>query len=208
MTIYYIIRSLARVRFPTLEASSFFFSSQSYRGPKKIPRRVHDVKETAYNFRAFPHTKRKSVSSDRNREKQRRRRGTDERVNPESHGNLVTSAIGLRTCTRSNLKGTKPYWRERENERENERETRHSFICTRAIRVYARSSHSHRTRALFLFAVYRLRRELGATGPPGTYQRKYFHCNEGPSSLHFRLQRPRVGHPCVSRGDPRRDYQS
>lgn len=94
-----------------------------------------------------------------------------ERVNPESHGNLATSAIG-RTCTRSNLKARS---RTRESERARERKRKrengpffHSY--TRAIR-FVRASALFIGSRCFLFAVYHLRcrrRELGAAGPPGT----------------------------------------
>lgn len=75
-----------------------------------------------------------------------------ERVNPESHGNLATSAIG-RTCTRSNLKARS---RTRESERERKRENGHSFIRTRAIRfvrtyVHTRVRPIHRLRVVVFY---------------------------------------------------------
>lgn len=87
-----------------------------------------------------------------------RQRTKRERVNPESHGNLATSAIG-RTCTRSNLKA-------RSRTREKER--------ARAILSFVRAQCASYVRTLvpfidrarcFLFAVRHLRRELEA--PPG-----------------------------------------
>lgn len=46
---------------------------------------------------------RNRVKQETERSREAERNGQTERANPESHGNLATSAIG-RTCTRSNLK--------------------------------------------------------------------------------------------------------
>lgn len=116
------------------------------------------------------------------RETERVRQRTErERVNPESHGNLATSAIG-RTCTRSNLKA-----RSRTREKERERGPFFHSYARNALRTYARWSHSSTARC-FLFAVRHLRRELEA--PPGTPSGSTFIVNEGPPSLRFRLRRP------------------
>jgi hypothetical protein len=62
----------------------------------------------------------------------------------------------------------------------------HSY-ARNALRTYASILFIGRADVVFLFTVYHLRRER--RGPLG-HQRKYFHCNEGPPSLHFRLRRP------------------
>lgn len=133
------------------------------------------------------------------------RRTRRERVNPESHGNLATSAIG-RTCTRSNLKARSRTRKsesesKREREREGEKErTGHSFIRIRAQYVsYARPPHSSARVVFYLpFTISAPNSRRG----PLEHQRKYFHCNEGLSSLHFRVRRPHRSFAYIAPGLP------
>lgn len=135
---------------------------------------------------------RNRVKQETDRSREAERNGQTERANPESHGNLATSAIG-RTCTRSNLKLRSrtsqailsfvrviriyvyPFiafgyvytlGERREREREWEKERRRTWLCF-----------------YLSFTV-----SLPNKHPRGR-QRKYFHCARGPASLYFRLRR-------------------
>lgn len=116
---------------------------------------------------------RNRVKQETDRSREAERNGQTERANPESHGNLATSAIG-RTCTRSNLKL-----------RSRTSQAILSFV--RVIRIYVypfiafgyvytlgerRERERDRVRkreakdlTLFLFVIYRLSTEQA---PPGT----------------------------------------
>ena len=109
-------------------------------------------------------------------------------MNPESHGNLATSAIG-RTCTRSNLKARS---RSREQEKKRERERLgHSFIRTQCV-SYVRTLVPFIDRALFFICCSPspLPPRVRSGGAPWDTSGSTFIVNEGPPSLHFRLRRP------------------
>lgn len=108
--------------------------------------RKYDTRATpvALPFPRFSHSHFRfgRKGTERKMERTRQRDGRGERVNPESHGNLATSAIG-RTCTRSNLKARS---RTGEQERRKKRERK-----DRAILSFVRAQCASYVRTLVPF---------------------------------------------------------